>query len=62
MVKNGDRYFLFAETGHLIIAKMTPKGYEEIDRASSWSQPTLPSAAPWFGATRFLEQVRVRAE
>ena len=31
-VKNGDRFFLFAETGHLIIAKLSPKGYEEISR------------------------------
>jgi outer membrane protein assembly factor BamB len=33
IVKNGDRYFLFAETGDLVIAKLTPKGYEEISRA-----------------------------
>jgi outer membrane protein assembly factor BamB len=33
IVKNGDRYFLFAETGDLIIAKLTPQGYEEISRA-----------------------------
>ena len=33
IVKNGDRYFLFAETGDLIIAKLSPKGYEEISRA-----------------------------
>jgi outer membrane protein assembly factor BamB len=33
LVKNGDRYFLFSETGHLIIAKLTPTGYQEIDRA-----------------------------
>jgi len=33
IIKNGDRYFLFAETGHLIIAKLTPKGYEEVSRA-----------------------------
>jgi outer membrane protein assembly factor BamB len=33
LVKNGDRYFIFSETGHLIIAKLSPKGYEEIDRA-----------------------------
>jgi outer membrane protein assembly factor BamB len=33
IVKNGDRYFFFAETGHLVIGKLTPKGYEEIDRA-----------------------------
>ena len=34
LVKNGDRYFLFAETGDLIIAKLTPNGYTEIDRAN----------------------------
>ena len=33
LVKNGDRFFVFSETGHLIIAKMSPKGYEEISRA-----------------------------
>ncbi|MCS7021780.1 MAG: PQQ-like beta-propeller repeat protein [Gemmataceae bacterium] len=33
IVKNGDRYFIFAETGHLIIAELTPKGYKEISRA-----------------------------
>jgi outer membrane protein assembly factor BamB len=33
VVKNGDRYFLFAETGELIIAKLSPKGYEELGRA-----------------------------
>ena len=32
-VKNGDRYFLFAETGDLIVAKLTPAKYEELDRA-----------------------------
>lgn len=33
IVKNGDRFFFFAESGHLVIGKLTPKGYEEIDRA-----------------------------
>ena len=33
MVKNGDRFFLFNDAGELIIAKLSPKGYEEIDRA-----------------------------
>lgn len=33
MVKNGDRFFFFVETGHLAIGKLTTKGYEEIDRA-----------------------------
>jgi outer membrane protein assembly factor BamB len=34
IVPQGDRYFLFNEKGDLIIAKLTPKGYEEIDRAN----------------------------
>jgi outer membrane protein assembly factor BamB len=38
MVKNGDRFFFFAETGHLVIGKLTPKGYEEIDRAKVLDQ------------------------
>lgn len=33
LVRNGSRYFLFAETGHLVIARLTPQKYEEIDRA-----------------------------
>jgi len=33
IVKNGDRFFLFTENGALIIAKLSPKGYEEISRA-----------------------------
>src|SRR5207245_2847856 len=33
IVEQGDRYFLFNENGDLIIARLTPKGYEEIDRA-----------------------------
>jgi outer membrane protein assembly factor BamB len=32
MVKNGDRFFLFNESGELIIAKISPKGYEELAR------------------------------
>jgi outer membrane protein assembly factor BamB len=33
LVKQGDRFFLFNEHGDLIIAKLTPKGYDEISRA-----------------------------
>ena len=33
IVKQGDRYFLFNEQGDLVIAKLSPKGYEEISRA-----------------------------
>jgi outer membrane protein assembly factor BamB len=38
MVKNGDRFFFFAETGHLVIGKLSPKGYEEISRAKVLDQ------------------------
>jgi outer membrane protein assembly factor BamB len=33
IVKNGPRFFLFNEKGDLIIAKLSPKGYEEVSRA-----------------------------
>lgn len=33
LIKNGDRFFLPNEKGDLIIAKLSPKGYEEISRA-----------------------------
>lgn len=39
-VKNGDRFFLFNERGDLIIAKLSPQGYEEISRAKLLD-PTL---------------------
>src|SRR3712207_7558581 len=33
LVEQGDRFILFNEKGDLIIARLTPKGYQEIDRA-----------------------------
>lgn len=33
IVKNSERFFLFNEKGDLIIAKLTPQGYEELSRA-----------------------------
>lgn len=33
LTKNADRYFLFSETGDLIIAKLSADGYEEFSRA-----------------------------
>ena len=32
IVPNGDRFFLANELGDLIIAKLTPRGYDELDR------------------------------
>jgi len=40
MVKNGDRYFFFTERGDLVIAKLSPEKYEEIDRAKAIIEPT----------------------
>jgi outer membrane protein assembly factor BamB len=39
-VKNGDRYWLFNERGELIIARLSPQGYQEISRAKLL-EPTL---------------------
>jgi hypothetical protein len=33
LIVHEDRFFLFNEQGYLIIARMTPQGYEEISRA-----------------------------
>ena len=33
LVKNGNRFFLANEKGDLIIARLTPQGYDEISRA-----------------------------
>jgi outer membrane protein assembly factor BamB len=33
LTKNADRYFLFSETGDLIIARLSRQGYDEISRA-----------------------------
>jgi len=33
IVKNGERFLFFADTGFLTFGKLTPTGYEEIDRA-----------------------------
>jgi outer membrane protein assembly factor BamB len=32
IVKHADRFFIYNETGHLILARLTPAGYEEIGR------------------------------
>ena len=33
IVREGKRYWMFAETGDLVIAKISPQGYEEVSRA-----------------------------
>jgi outer membrane protein assembly factor BamB len=41
LVRNGNRFVIFSETGELILAKLTPQGYEELSRAKI-IEPTLP--------------------
>jgi len=43
LIPHQERVFLFNEKGELIIAKLSPKGYEEIDRAKIL-EPTNPYA------------------
>lgn len=43
LIRHENRYFLFNEQGDLIIAKLSPKGYEEIDRTRI-IDPTNPQA------------------
>jgi outer membrane protein assembly factor BamB len=43
LIKNGDRFFLATEKGDLIIAKLSPKGYEEISRTHLLE----PTATAW---------------
>jgi outer membrane protein assembly factor BamB len=45
LVEQGDQFVLFNELGDLILAKLTPKGYEEIGRANIL-EPTNRMAAP----------------
>jgi outer membrane protein assembly factor BamB len=42
LIAQGDRFFLPNEKGDLVIARLTPKGYEEVDRAHILA-PTDPS-------------------
>lgn len=43
LIPNGDRVFLHNEQGELIIARLSPKGYEELSRATL-IEPTRPVA------------------
>ena len=52
LVKNGDRFFLFSETGDLIIARLSRKGYEEVSRGTCSNRPLRSSAGWSYGAIR----------
>lgn len=40
IVKNGNRFVFFTEKGDLVFGRLTPQGYEEIDRAKKLLEPT----------------------
>jgi outer membrane protein assembly factor BamB len=46
LIPHGDRYFLFNEKGDLIIANLTPKGYEEISRAHILEPTNMMAGRP----------------
>ena len=53
MVRNGDRYFVSNDEGYLIIARFTPEGYVELDRAMLL-EPTSQSG---YGPQRFFDRL-----
>jgi outer membrane protein assembly factor BamB len=75
LVKQGSRFFLFSETGHLIIARLSPKGYDEISRAKIleptgkafnrrvvWSHPAFAQRCVFARNDRELVCVSLAAE
>jgi outer membrane protein assembly factor BamB len=75
LIKNGDRFFLPNEKGELIIARLTPKGYEEISRAKLleptntaagrdvvWSHPAFANRCIYARNDKELVSVSLAAE
>ena len=61
ITKNGSRYFLFSETGDLIIARLSPEKYEEISRAhileptgEAFGRPVVWSHPAYAGRCAFI--------
>jgi outer membrane protein assembly factor BamB len=52
LVPQGDRFFLFNEKGDLIIARLTPDGYEQIDKAHLLDPTSQLGGGGRFGAPR----------
>jgi outer membrane protein assembly factor BamB len=53
MVQHDDRYFLNSDGGHLIIARFTPDGYEELSR----TKLIEPTTSAGFGAARRFDRI-----
>lgn len=61
IVKNGDRFWMFNELGELIIAKLSPAGYQELDRAKviepsnvAFGRRVVWSAPAWANRRTYL--------
>lgn len=61
IVRQGDRYWLFTENGDLIIAKFSPEGYAELDRAhvieptnEAWGRDVVWSAPAYANRHMFV--------
>lgn len=61
ITRHQNRYFFFTEKGDLIIAKLSPEGYEEIDRAhvieptgQAFGRPVVWSAPAYANKTAFI--------
>jgi outer membrane protein assembly factor BamB len=53
IVRNGDRYFINNDRGELIIAKLSPKGYQEISRTQLIKPTTNPGNRRQLGAVNW---------
>ncbi len=53
LVRNGDRYWINNDRGELIIARLSPEGYEEIDRTKLIEPTSLPGARREFEAVNW---------
>jgi outer membrane protein assembly factor BamB len=65
ITRNGDRWFLFSETGELIIAKLSPAGYEELGRTKlieptgeAWGRKVVWSHPAYAGKCIFVRNDR----
>jgi outer membrane protein assembly factor BamB len=53
IVRNGDRYFINNDRGELIIARLSPQGYQEISRTSLIKPTTNPGNRRELGAVNW---------
>jgi outer membrane protein assembly factor BamB len=53
LVRNGDRYWINNDRGELILARLTPERYEEIDRTTLIKPTSAPGARRELGAVNW---------